>query len=89
MLAEDVLRETQQIFREMDVPSMSTQEVCNSDYRAYEEELRKAGKKQKKSKKANGQHSRSPSSDARAKRHKSKSLTVEENRHKSADRSTR
>ena len=43
ILPEDVLRETQEVFNEMEFNS-ATQEQCNEDVRAYEMKLRNAGK---------------------------------------------
>ena len=51
-LPEDVLRETQEIYNSYEpMEGVSTQEQCNADYRAYEEELRRANRQDETTKK--------------------------------------
>ena len=65
-LPEDVLRETQEINNSVEMMNIpNTQEQCNADCRAYEEELRKANKHGESIKKgrSNRTHSEESSSE--------------------------
>ena len=84
MLPEDLLRETHQIFMEEDRVS-TTQEQCNEDIRAYEEQLRKANKS-KKGRRSRSRRSVEGSSSEESEADKQKTKRKKSKTHQSQER---